>query len=70
MRENIEVSHLELAQIVALPPDLFGKEFNVIDGLQVSVLYYITLAVLSTIIVLAVLMVGWLLWKERWKSIL
>ena len=70
VRENIEVSHLELAQIVALPPDLFGKEFNVIDGLQVSVLYYITLAVLSTIIVLAVLMVGWLLWKERWKSIL
>jgi riboflavin synthase alpha subunit len=70
VRENIEVSHLELAQIDALPPDLVGKEFNVIDGLQFPVLYYITLSVLSTTIVLAVLMVGWLLWKERWKSIL
>ena len=67
MRENIEVSHLELAQIDALPPDLVGKEFNVIDGLQFPVLYYITLSVLSTTIVLAVLMVGWLLWKERWN---
>jgi len=65
VRENIEVSHLELARIDALPPDLFGKELNLIDGLQVPVLYYITFAVLSTTVVLAVLMVGWLLWKER-----